>query len=125
MKKLAGFILNNLHITAVVLAGISYPYADNFLNLMNVLAVLMTFVALLAAGVSHAEPSKEKMEPLIKNFNSKFFAFKQYIFYVPMFVLTAWFGFWGTFFIIVLLGLSVFVAVVVIKTEYDNLTKTN
>lgn len=125
MKKFAGFILNNLHIVAVLLTGISYPYADNFLNLMNVLAVLMAIVALLAAGVSYAEPNKEKMEPLVKNFNDRFFALKQYLFYIPMFVLTAWFGFWGTFFITMLLGLCITVAVVVIQTEYDILTKAD
>lgn len=123
MKNFAGFILNNLHIVAVLLTGISYPYAENFLNLMNVLALLMSIAVLLVAAVCVVDPIEAKMEPLVKRFNTKSYIIKNYLFYVPMLALTSWFGLWGTLIVTLIMGFCTMIGVAVIKNEYENLVK--
>lgn len=124
MKKLISFLLNTVHVMAVLFTGLQYNFADNLLNVMNTLVVfLIVMYVLVTAGTLH-NPTKASLEPLIKNLNSKSFNIRQYFYYVPMIVLSSWFGLWGTLVLTLILGFVFTVAVVIVKSEYEKLTET-
>lgn len=118
MNGLIAFSINTFHVVVLLLTGLQYQYAENFLHVMNTFAVIMAMVHWLIIFKTVNDPDKKTMESIINTTNGKWFMLRQWLYYLPMIVLSAWFSFPVTTFITIVFGLSFGISILVIKQDY-------
>lgn len=125
MNGLIAFFVNTFHVVVLLLAGLQYQYAENFLHVMNTFAVIMAMVHWLIIFKTVNNPDKEIIKSMVDATKSKWFVLRQWLYYAPMIVLSAWFSFPVTTFIVIVFGLSFGlsfgISILVTKEEYKKL----
>lgn len=124
MNGLITFSINTFHVVVLLLTGLQYQYAENFLHVMNTFAVIMAMVYWLIIFKTVNDPDKKTMESIINTANGKWFMVRQWLYYLPMIVLSAWFSFPITTFIVIVFGLSFGLSVLVVKETYKKLVQS-
>ena len=123
MNGLIAFSINTFHVIVLLLTGLQYQYAENLLNVMNTFAIIMAILYWLIIFKAVNNPDKESMEPMIVATKDKWFILRQWLYYAPMIVLSAWFSFPVTTFIVIVFGISFGLSILVVKEAYKKLVE--
>lgn len=121
MNGLIAFLINTFHVVVLLLTGLQYQYAENFLHVMNTFAIIMAMLYWLIIIRAANDPDKKTMESMINVTKGKWFILRQWLYYTPMIVLSAWFSFPITTFITIVFGLSFGLSILVVKEAYRKL----
>lgn len=125
MNGLIAFSINTFHVIVLLLAGMQYNYAENFLHVMNTFAVIMVIIYWLIIFKAVNDPDKEVMKSMVETTKGNWFILRQWLYYLPMIALSAWFSFPVTTFITIVFGLSFGLSILVVREVYRKLIENS
>ena len=128
MKVFFGLLLNIVYLWAIWAANNDVSIADNLLNVLNSLVIFLTGIMLFCiVGIIYqgrVDP-ETALKVVNKNgFDTYWFRVRNITYYICMFILTTWYGMWGTLVINIIAGISLVTWCVTMNLVKDIITET-